>query len=295
MLTVSALRIAPAVRDAIASGAAVVALESAVITHGLPKAAAIDAVRRQWEACEKAGATPAVVAVFEGTLRVGLTLDECAALAERADAVKVSPWNLAAALTRPGFGGTTVAATIVAAARSGIRVVSTGGIGGVHPGDGQDVSSDLTELGRQPVCVICAGPKSTLDAGTTLERLETLGVPVIGWRSSLLAGFLATSAGLRLPVRVETVDELVSILAGHWELGGSGVVISQPLTGDLAIPRSELAGDEATTARGPDRTPAELSHLQARLGDRVIRANVALLERNAALAALVAVALRLHG
>ena len=291
----SALTIAPAVRDAIASGAAVVALESAVITHGLPKPAAIDAVRRQWEACEKAGATPAVVAVFDGTLRVGLTLDECAALAERADAVKVSPWNLAAALASPGFGGTTVAATIVAAARSGIRVVSTGGIGGVHPGDGQDVSSDLTELGRQPVCVVCAGPKSTLDVGATLERLEALGVPVIGWRSSLLAGFLATSAGLRVPVRVETVDELVSILAGHWELGGSGVVISQPLAGDLAIPRSELAGDEATTARGPDRTPAELSHLQARLGDRVVRANVALLERNASLAALVALALRHHG
>jgi pseudouridylate synthase len=295
MLSVSALRVAPAVRDAIASGAAVVALESAVITHGLPRPAAIDAVRRQWEACEKAGATPAVVAVFDGTLRVGLTLDQCAALAERADAVKVSPWNLAAALMSPGFGGTTVAATIVAAARSGIRVVSTGGIGGVHPGDGQDVSSDLTELGRQPVCVVCAGPKSTLDAGATLERLETLGVPVIGWRSSLLAGFLATSAGLRVPIRVETVDELVSILAGHWELGGSGVVITQPLASDLAIPRSELAGDETTTARGPDRTPAELSQLQARLGDRVIRANVALLERNAALAALLAVALRLHG
>jgi pseudouridylate synthase len=292
---VSALTIAPAVRDAIAAGAAVVALESAVVTHGLPKPAAIDAVRQQWEACEKAGATPAVVAVFEGTLRVGLTLDECAALAERTDAVKVSPWNLAAALMRPGVGGTTVAATVVAAARSGIRVVSTGGIGGVHPGDGQDVSSDLTELGRQSVCVVCAGPKSTLDAGATLERLETLGVPVIGWRSSLLAGFLATSAGLRLPTRVETVDELVSILAGHWELGGSGVVLSQPLAGDLAIPRSELAGDEATTARGPDRTPAELSQLQARLGDRVIRANVALLERNAALAALVALALRRHG
>ena len=295
MLTVSALSISPAVRDALASGGAVVALESAVITHGLPKPAAVDAVRRQWEACEKAGATPAVVAVFDGTLRVGLTLDDCAALAERADAVKVSPWNLAAALMRPGFGGTTVAATIVAAAHAGIRVVSTGGIGGVHPGDGQDVSSDLTELGRQPVCVICAGPKSTLDAGATLERLETLGVPVIGWRSSLLAGFLATSAGLRVPIRVETVAELVSILAGHWELGGSGVVVSQPLAGDLAIPRSELAGDEATTARGPNRTPAELSQLQARLGDRVIRANVALLERNAALAALVALALRRHG
>jgi pseudouridylate synthase len=295
MLTVTGLSITPAVRDAMASGAAVVALESAVITHGLPKAAAMEAVRRQWQACEKASATPAVVAVFDGELRVGLTLDECAALAARADAVKVSPWNLAAAMVSPGFGGTTVAATIVAATRAGIRVVSTGGIGGVHPGDGQDVSSDLTELGRQPVCVVCAGPKSTLDAGATLERLETLGVPVIGWRSSLLAGFLATSAGLRLPIRAETEDDVASILARHWELGGAGVVISQPLAADLAIPASELAGDEATTARGPERTPAELSRLQARLGDRVIRANVALLERNAALAALVATALNRHG
>jgi len=291
MAAVSALTIAPTVRDAMASGAAVVALESAVITHGLPKAAAMDAVRQQWDACVRANVTPAVVAVFDAQLRVGLTLDECAVLAGRADAVKVSPWNLAAAIVSPGFGGTTVAATIVAASKTGIRVISTGGIGGVHPGDGQDVSSDLTELGRQPVCVVCAGPKSTLDAGATLERLETLGVPVIGWRSSLLAGFLAASAGLRLSVRVETVDELASILVRHWEVGGAGIVISQPLLGDLAIPRSELAGDEATTAKGPDRTPAELSRLQARLGDRVIRANVALLERNAALAALVALAL----
>jgi pseudouridine-5'-phosphate glycosidase len=278
-----------------ASGAAVVALESAVITHGLPKPAAMDAVRRQWEAVEKANATPAVVAVFEGELRVGLTIDDCAVLAGRADAVKVSPWNVAAAMVKPGFGGTTVAATIVAAARAGIRVVSTGGIGGVHPGDGQDVSSDLTELGRQPVCVVCAGPKSTLDVWATLERLETLGVPVIGWRPSLLAGFLATSAGPRLSVRVETVDDLASIVSRHWELGGAGVVISQPLLGDLALPVSELGGAETTGARGPDRTPAELSQLQARLGDRVIRANVALLERNAALAALVAAALSRHG
>jgi len=291
MPSVTSLTIAPAVRGAVASGAAVVALESAVITHGLPKAAAMDAVRQQWAACMKANVTPAVVGVFEGQLRVGLTIDECAALAGRTDAVKVSPWNLAAGTVSPGFGGTTVAATMVAATRAGIRVVSTGGIGGVHPGDGQDVSSDLTELGRQPVCVVCAGPKSTLDAGATLERLETLGVPVIGWRSSLLAGFLATSAGLRLPARAETVDDLASILSRHWDLGGAGVVVSQPLPGELAIPRAELAGDDATTARGPDRTPAELSRLQARLGDRVIRANVALLERNAALASLVALAL----
>jgi pseudouridine-5'-phosphate glycosidase len=289
---VAPLTISPDLEHALGSGKPVVALESAVITHGLPNAAAMDAVRRQWVACAEAGATPAVVAVFEGALRVGLSLDDCAVLAARRDAVKVSPWNLASAITNPGFGGTTVAATIAAAALAGITVVSTGGIGGVHPGrDGQDVSADLIELSRRAVCVVCAGPKSTLDAGATLERLETLGVPVIGWQSSLLAGFLATSAGLRLPIRADTVDELASILGAHWALGGAGAVVSQPLPGDLAIPLSELGADESAPVRGPQRTPAELSHLQARLGDRVIRANVALLEQNAGLAGALAVAL----
>ena len=292
MLAMDRLVIAPEVRKAIAAGSPVVALESAVITHGLPKAAAMDAVRRQWEACAKAGATPAVVAVFDGALQVGLSLHDCATLAARTDAVKVSPWNLASAITGPGFGGTTVAATVAAAALAGIQVVSTGGIGGVHPGgNGQDVSADLTELSRRPVCVVCAGPKSTLDAGATLERLETLGVPVIGWQSSQLAGFLATSAGLRLPIRADNVEELASLLRAHWDLGGAGAVVSQPLPGDLAIPLSELAADDGATVRGPDRTPTELSRLQARLGDRVIQANVALLERNAALAGSVAAAL----
>ena len=290
MLAVGSLSIAPSIRQATAAGAPIVALESAVITHGLPRAAAMDAVTRQWDACTKQGATPAVVAVFDGRLRVGLSMEECASLADRTDAVKVSPWNLGAALVTPGFGGTTVAATIAAAATAGIRIVSTGGIGGVHPGDGQDVSADLTELSRRAVCVVCAGPKSTLDAAATLERLETLGVPVIGWRSSLLAGFLATSAGVRLPVRVESVDELGMLLLHHWDLGGAGAVVSQPLPFDLAIPLRELAVADTAT-HGPQRTPAELRQLQERLGERVIHANVALLERNASLASSLAVAL----
>jgi len=290
MLPVSSLEVAPTIHDALAAGGPVVALESAVITHGLPKAAAMEAVARQWDACAKQGATPAVVAVFEGRLRVGLSLEECATLAGRPDTAKVSPWNLGASVISPGFGGTTVAATIAAAAKAGIRIVSTGGIGGVHPGDGQDVSADLTELSRQAVCVVCAGPKSTLDAAATLERLETLGVPVIGWRSSVLAGFLATTAGLRLPARADSVDELGTILQRHWNLGGAGAVVSQPLPVDVAIPRRELAIDDPA-AHGPERTPAELRQLQARLGDRVIRANVALLEHNAALASSLAVAL----
>src|SRR2546423_4197192 len=266
MAAVIALRIAPEVFAATRSGMPVVALESAVITHGLPRAAALEAVERQWRSCETAGAVPAVVAVLEGALRVGLSRNDCAALAARSGSVKVSPWNLAASLERPGFGGTTVAATMVAAAGAGIRVVSTGGIGGVHPGDGQDVSADVTELSRRAVAVVCAGPKSALKAGATIERLETLGVPVIGWRSGLLAGFLATSAGLRLQMRADSVEELATLLRRHWDLGGAGVVVSQSLPGDLALPPSEPTTEQAGAERGPGRTPAELARRQARLG-----------------------------
>ncbi|MDQ6710328.1 MAG: pseudouridine-5'-phosphate glycosidase [Candidatus Dormibacteraeota bacterium] len=284
--------LAPDVREAIADHRGVVALESAVITHGLPRDAALEAVRRQWHTCQAAGAVPAVVAVYEGGLLVGLTLDECATLADRTDAVKVSPWNLASSLRRPGFGGTTVAATVAAAALAGISVVSTGGVGGVHPGSGRDVSADLTELSRKAVCVVCAGPKSTLDREATLEYLETVGVPVLGWRSNVMAGFLSESSGLQLAARVDTVPELVDVLRAHWEHGGAGAVLCQALPRQVAIPDADLRDSEDTGAeRGGARTPAELKRLQARLGPRVIEANVALLEQNAALAAQLAVSL----
>ncbi|HSO94353.1 MAG TPA: pseudouridine-5'-phosphate glycosidase [Candidatus Dormibacteraeota bacterium] len=278
------------VRQALADHRGVVALESAVITHGLPADAAVEAVNRQWQACLQVGALPAVVAVFEGRFRVGISLDDCVVLSRREDAVKVSPWNLASSLSRPGFGGTTVAATILAATLARIPVVSTGGIGGVHPGDPPDVSSDLVELGRNRVVVICAGPKSTLDRQATLEHLETLGVPVIGWRSDRLAGFLAESTELPLPARVDSVLDLAGLLRSHWELGGHGVVISQPLVGEAALP-SELLTEDGGAERGPGRTPAELRRLQQRLGPRMVETNLALLEQNARLAARIAVEL----
>ncbi|GAC1481257.1 MAG: pseudouridine-5'-phosphate glycosidase [Candidatus Dormibacteria bacterium] len=286
------ITIAPDVEAALRSGRPVVALESAVISHGLPRDAALEAVNRQWDACRKAGAAPAVVAVYQGRLLVGLSLAECASLADRSDAVKVSPWNLAASLKTPGFGGTTVAATLAAAALAGIRVLSTGGIGGVHPGTGNDVSADLTELSRKPVCVVCAGPKSTLDREATLEYLETQGVPVVGWRSDEMAGFLTESSGIRLASRADSVADMVALLREHWALAGAGAVLCQALPAERSIPAADLqavkgSGDE----RGGARTPAELKRLQQRLGSRVIDANVALLEQNAALAAQIAVAL----
>lgn len=285
------ISIAPAVKDALERQAPVVALESAVITHGLPRDAALEAVLRQRAACEAAGAIPAVVAVFKGEVRVGLTPDECVDLAGRSEAAKVSPWNMASTALTGGYGGTTVAATMIAAEFAAIQVMSTGGIGGVHPGDGQDVSADLTELARRHVCVVCSGPKSILDAAATMERLETAGVPVLGWRSQRLAGFLAHTVDLPVSASVNTVDELAAVVRSHSALGGAGLVVSHPLPASLAIPAADLIGAIEDESWGAGRTPAALQRLQLRLGERVIAANLTLLERNAGLAAEIAVAL----
>lgn len=287
----TSLAISPEVGAALESGAPVVALESAVITHGLPPDDAMDAVSRQRSACTESGAIPAVIAVFSGQLRIGLSLDECRQLAGRKDAVKVSTWNLSPALQRPGFGGTTVAASVVAAARAGIRVVSTGGIGGVHR-QPSDVSADLTELSRHQVCVVCAGPKSFLDLRGTLERLETLGILVIGWQTDRLAAFYAHDCDLRVPARADSSIEAARMLRDHWALGGMGVVLSQPLAAEAAIAWSDLdQGWEDGNLVGGEVTPAHLTALRRRLGVRIVQANLELLERNAALAASIAVEL----
>ncbi|HYM50999.1 MAG TPA: pseudouridine-5'-phosphate glycosidase [Candidatus Limnocylindrales bacterium] len=284
------------VRAALKAGRPVVALESAVLTHGLPLASAAEAVLRQRRACVNGGALPAVVAVFQGRLRVGLSDRECVELAGHAGAAKVSPWNLAGALLEPGFGGLTVAATVRAASLSGIPVVATGGLGGVHPGQGWDVSADLDELAHRKVCVVCSGPKSILDVEATVERLETLGIPLIGWRSDQVGGFLAETAPVSVAVRVETIATLTQVVRSHWALAGSGVVISRPLEGGKAIPPAAMARAlEAIGAEGAHsgaaRTPADLDRVRTRLGQAATEANLALLEANAGLAAALASAL----
>lgn len=272
-----------------------VGLESAVLTHGLPPTAAREALRRQRQACQEHDVTPAVVAVYEGRLRVGLTPAQTDGLIDHPRSVKVSPWNLAAALHHPGYGGTTVAATLVACATAGITVMSTGGIGGVHSGQIEDVSADLLELSRRRVGVVCAGPKSVLDARRTLERLETLGVPVIGWRSDRLAGFYQSLTELPVAARAETVHDLAAILRDHWSLGGGGLLVSQPLPEEVALPAEEMAAAvaalDAEAASGWNVTPTQLAALRERLGPPVIDANLALLGRNASLAARLAVEL----
>lgn len=289
------LEIAPEVAVALRAGRPVVALESAVFTHGLPAEAGREALRRQWQACGEHGVVPAVIGVHDGRLRVGLNATQTEELVSHAGVAKVSPWNLAAALHRPGYGGATVAATLMACARAGITVTSTGGIGGVHPGDVEDVSADLLELSRRPVCVVCAGPKSVLDVRRTVERLETLGVPILGWRSDRLAGFYRPLTDLAVVARAETVRELADMVRDHWSLGGTGVLVSQPLPDELAIPEAELESALDTlddgSASGWAVTPTQLATLRERLGPAVIEANLALLGRNASLAARLALEL----
>lgn len=291
----SRLEIATEVAEGLRAGRAVVALESAVFTHGLPADAGREALRRQRQACEEHGVIPAVVGVHDGRLRIGLTPSQVEELLAHAGAAKVSPWNLAAVLHSPGYGGVTVAATLMACAASGLSVMSTGGIGGVHPGSSDDVSADLLELSRRRVVVVCAGPKSVLDVRRTIERLETLGIPVLGWRSDRLAGFYRSLTDLPVAARVDTVHDLAETVRDHWSIGGAGVLVSQPLPDELALPEAEissaLAALDPEATSGWNVTPTQLAALRDRLGPRVIDANLALLGRNASLAARLAVEL----
>ena len=290
-------RLGTRVRDALEVGAPVVALESTVITHGLPRPRNLGAARRLEAVVAGAGAVPATVGVLHGEVVVGLGGAELERLAA-ADADKASLWNLAAVVARRADAGTTVAATLWAAHRAGIDVFATGGIGGVHDVP-FDESADIAALARYPVLTVCAGPKSILDARATLERLESAGVPVVGYRSDTLAGFLVPHTDLPLPARVGTPEDAAAVLLAQRGLGlSSGVVLSNPVSDGLhaeeldALRRRAEAELRARGVRGRDATPFLLAEL-ARLSDgRTVDVNARLLEENAALAAQVAVAYR---
>jgi pseudouridylate synthase len=301
-LTDGLLRVAPEVREALASGTAVVALESTITTHGLPRPDNLSAARAAEDAVRAAGAVPATVATHDGSIRVGLTAGELEELAEAEGIPKVSRQNLAAVLATDGWGGTTVSATMIAAALVGIDVFATGGIGGVHRG-GQsslDISADLDELARTRVAVVCAGPKSILDVGRTLEALETRGVPVVAWGSDEVAGFTSRSSGHRAPLRVDTAPEAARLISNQRRLGlATGMLITVPLPDDLALPAGEIAAAveqaeteaEAAGIHGPASTPFVLGRVARITGGRSVRANLALIEHNAGVAGRIAVAL----
>jgi pseudouridine-5'-phosphate glycosidase len=309
-----ALLLAPEVAQALDSGGPVVALETTIVTHGLPYPASVEAAQRAEAAVRAGGAIPATIGVIDGEVRVGLTpgaLDELAGRARHGRARKLAAADLATAVARRDWGGTTVSATVFAAAASGIRLFATGGIGGVHRASGSaggshnlsslyDVSSDLGALARSPVAVVSAGAKSILDLPATLEVLEAVGVPVWGYRTLELPAFYVAASGLALRERVDSADEVAAALAARWEAlaqpGGVLLVQPPPAHSELGAARVEaaiaraLARAAAEGIVGPAATPFLLSRVAAELGPPAVEVNVALLEANAGLAAEVAVA-----
>jgi pseudouridylate synthase len=289
------LRSAEEVRDALDSGRPVVALETSVLSHGLPADTAARAAADMDTAIRNRGGVPAWIWTGEGAVRIGAGPKDLERLIQ-GRSIKVARRDLPAAVARAALGGTTVSATLWAAHRAGIEVAATGGIGGVHPGSG-DVSADLGELGRTPATLVCSGPKSILDPAATLERLEELGVAVIGYRSDRLPFFLVRETDLELNHRADDPGAVAEVVRARRRLGiDAALVVASPVPEDAALRADEVAAavDECR-ARASDRgisgkalTPFLLRCLAERTGGAALEANLALLASNAGLAAEVA-------
>lgn len=289
------------VRATVAAGKPVVALESTIIAHGFPYPENLRLARAVEEAVREAGAMPATIGLVDGRIVVGLDRQQIERFAHDREAVKVSRRNLAATLASGRLGATTVAGTMLCAQHADIRVFATGGIGGIHRGAAttMDISADLTELARTPVCVVCAGAKSILDLPLTLEYLETQGVPVLGYGTDRFPAFYTPDSGLAVPVRVETAAEAAAVATRHWALGGGGLVVAVPIPAADALDGAYIEGitTEAVTEAtrrgitGAAWTPFVLDQVRERTGGRSVAANVALVLNNARVAAEIAQAL----
>ena len=293
------------VRAALAKHRPVVALETTVVTHGLPQPQGVEIASELESEVVAAGATPATIGVLDGRVRIGLTLDELHRLAS-SSAVKLNLSNFAAQVASGNPGSTTVAATMLVCARTGIEVFATGGIGGVHRGVSEtgDVSADLTALARFPVAVVCAGAKAVLDLGRTVEALESFGVPVYGFGTSDFPAFYQRESGLSVDHRFDSIEELAHAVRNHFQLGlGTGVVVANPIPLEHEPPRAEfdaalaraIADAEEMKVRGRTLTPFLLERLAELTGGGTVTANLALLRPNARVAAELAVELARQG
>ena len=280
----------------------VVALETTLVTHGLPHPQGLEAALELEGIVRAGGATPVTVGILDGAVRVGLARAELERIATSRDVAKVNLGNLGAVVASGVAGSTTVAATLFVAAEAGIRVFATGGIGGVHRdvAESGDVSADLVALGRFPVAVVCAGAKAILDLPRTVEMLETLGVPVLGFGTDEFPAFYWRASGQRVDRRCDSVDELARVARAHWELGlTTGVLIANPIPEADELPRAayELALEGALAEaaerglRGREVTPFLLDRLSELTGGATVKANLALLRNNARVAAELARAL----
>jgi pseudouridylate synthase len=297
------LAISPEVKDALARHRPVVALESTIITHGMPYPANAETAREVEAEVRAGGAVPATIAIIDGALCVGLEPDQLEQLASAKSVAKASRRDMALVVSQGRSAGTTVATTMLIAARAGIPIFATGGIGGVHRGAelSFDVSADLIELSRTPVTVVCAGAKSILDLQKTLEVLETNGVPVIGYGTDEFPAFFSRSSGLRVDARLDTPEAVAEAIRTHRKLGMTGgLLICNPLPTDEEVPAAEMspridaaiAAAAAAGVSGKDLTPYLLARLVELTAGRSLQANRALIRHNARLAAQIAVALQ---
>ncbi|WP_423234646.1 pseudouridine-5'-phosphate glycosidase [Amphibiibacter pelophylacis] len=297
------LQIQPEVREALHSGRPVVALESTIISHGMPYPQNVETALQVEAAVRDQGAVPATMAIQEGRLCIGLSTAQIDTLGRAGHAAtKVSRRDLASVLSQGGLGATTVASTMMLAAWAGIRIFATGGIGGVHRGGerSMDISADLQELARTPVAVVCAGAKSILDLGLTLEYLETHGVPVVGYQTDELPAFFSRESGHAVPLRRDSPGSLAQLLHTHWGLGlSSGCVVAHPIAPEHALDADQIddtiarALDEAERQgiHGKAVTPFLLARVNELSGGRSLASNIQLVLGNARLAAQTAVSL----
>jgi len=288
------IRVAEEVREALAQGGAVVALETTLAAHGFPPGEGVEVGLESERQVRGAGAVPATVGVLDGEVRVGLTEDELARF--DAAARKVGPRDLAAAAVQGAVGATTVGGTLAVARVAGIRFMATGGLGGVHRGfpHPPDVSADLAQLARTPSLVVSAGVKSLLDVPATAELLESLGVPILGFRTDTLPLFYAAAGGPAVSARVESAAEAADVAEAHWRLGGGGLLLGrapdEPLEDVEPLIGQALRAAESEGVHGQAVTPFVLSYLHRESGGRTQAANRALVAQNARLAGEVAVA-----
>ena len=296
------LDIAAEVRDALEKGIPVVALESTIITHGMPYPQNVETALLVEEAVRENGAVPATIAIIGGRLKVGLTGEELQYLGTTGGVIKASRRDIPFIVSGRKDGGTTVAATMILAALAGIRVFATGGIGGVHRGAAasMDISADLDEFARTDVAVVCAGAKSILDVGLTLEYLETKGVPVIGYGADELPAFYTRESGFKVSYRLDSPEEIAAVLKVKWDLGlKGGAVIANPIPAEFAMDKAvidkaiDLALKEAGEAgiKGKEVTPFLLGRVKDLTGGDSLESNIRLVLNNAALAARIAVSL----
>lgn len=278
-----------------------VALESTVITHGLPRPHNLQLARDMERIVRENGAQPATIAILDGEIRIGLSEAELERLANETNVRKVSRRDFATALLKSECGGTTVAGTMFAAHRAGIRVFATGGIGGVHEIETLDISADLQALADTPMVVVCAGAKAILDLPATLEYLETMSVPVVGYQTDEFPAFYSRRSGLPVSVRLDSPEEVARFARLHWGLGlSSAVLVCQPLPPEEEIPAEKINGYIEQARReareqgihGQPLTPFLLARLAELTGGESLRANLALLHNNARLAAQIARALQ---